>query len=172
MPSFTSSVPLLLKIDMTKHEHSGWVFAIQFGIIVAGLTCTAIVSELFMSKQNDTSNDTTAISAACVGVSAVIAVMPLQLAPLLADKGTERFRILVRCGIFMCFGSLCFIAATILKFGFIQYSKDATKNELVTNVCNYSSSAFFLIAVAATVFGFFKFATELAHECFCQTSEA
>jgi hypothetical protein len=153
---------------MTKHEHSGWVFAIQIGTFLAGCTGLLIVSDLFMSKQNDTSNDTTALSAACLAVSVVAAVMPLQLAPLLAEKGTERFQILVRCGIFMCFGSLCFIAATILKYGFIQYSKNATKSDAIISACYYFSSGFFIVAAVTTFFGFVMFVTELAHECFCK----
>lgn len=151
-----------------KHEHSGFVVVIQIGAFLAYFTCLVIVSEVFISYRNSTPNDTTALSAACVAVTAVVAVMPLQLAPLLAERTTERFRTLVTCGIRMCLGSLCFIAATILKYGFIRYSASAAKADLVSDVCYYSSVGFFIGALVATGLGFHSFITELAHECFCK----
>jgi hypothetical protein len=151
-----------------KHDHSGFVVVIQIGTFVACIACLGIVSAIFISNRNSTPNDTTGLSAACVAVTAVVSVMPWQLAPLLAERTTERFRTLVACGIHMCLGSLCFIAATILKYGFIRYSSSTEKADIGSDVCYYSSVGFFIVAVVATGWGFHTFITELAHECFCK----
>jgi hypothetical protein len=134
-----------------QHDHTFMTKAILFITAVACVVCVMTAVTVFI--QND---DTTTLSAACIAITAVIAVMPWQLASLQHDRGSLQFALLVRSGIYMSYGALCFTAATILKYGMLQYLAE-NKEDGLSKSLQIFSSVFFLLASIVTSIGFYKF---------------
>jgi hypothetical protein len=119
----------------------------------------AIVLLLFLDTKN--TRDEFGLAVGCIATTLVVSVIPFQLAPVYAKHGSQQFQDLVRHGIVMCFGSLCFVAATVIRYAFVLKTPEnviadfASWSDLQTFLF-YSSNVFFIIAAIATGIGFFN----------------
>jgi hypothetical protein len=140
-------------------ENQGLVDLLCFLCGVASWISLASVLRLFLDTKN--TGDEFGLAVGCIATTLVVSVIPFQLAPVHAKHGSHHFQSLVRHGIVMCFGSLCFIAATVIRYAFVLETPEKVVADFeswsgVQTFLFYSSNIFFIVAALTTGIGFFN----------------
>ena len=149
------------------HVHSDTTKALLLCTRSAWVVSIILVFIMFVADFENPTNDTTSVSATCFAVAGVLTIMPWQLAPLVADRGTEVFKDLVLSGARMCSGSLLFLVATILKLGLVKYTSSNNPKDPLATALLVGSGVLFVFAAWLTCVGFFQFTEFITHLCCC-----
>jgi hypothetical protein len=148
-----------------SHKHSSMASTVIMGMAVACLILAVLSCTTFLSDFKTRTQDTTSIAAACFAITAVVSLMPFNLAPVLANRQSEQFKQVVKSGVQMSLSSVCFRASAMIKYWLFAHSGNS--HNILEFAAYFFSVILFAHAVAMGLWGLFKFTEALAHECYC-----
>lgn len=160
---------------MSKDDQ--WLVNALMGCVGMACAFAAIcVVWIFLDTENrkDHMGDEMGLAVGCIAVTLTVGVIPFQLAPLIEKSGSQRFHKIVYCGILMCFGSLCFIAGTVLRFAFLKWPplnlEELSSWTLWQTWQYWGSCLLFFFGSSFTARGFYLFVEQLAFEAIIRGS--